>query len=64
MIGGVGVSIMTIRYLNQLYRLAGYMITIPEFLTGWLGGGGGALSDGGVLIMSWKLSSVAGSLGM
>lgn len=28
---------------------------------GWDEGGGGR-SDGGVLIMSWKLSSVAGSL--
>lgn len=36
---------------------------IPELPYGWVGGGGGGCgrSDGGVLIMSWKLSSVAGS---
>lgn len=36
---------------------------IPELPYGCVGGGGGGCgrSDGGVLIMSWKLSSVAGS---
>lgn len=37
---------------------------IPGFPYGCVGGGGGGCgrSDGGELIMSWKLSSVAGSL--
>lgn len=36
---------------------------VPELPYGCAGGGGGGggRSDGGVLIMSWKLSSVAGS---
>jgi len=36
---------------------------VPGCSGGCVGGGGG-LSEGGVLIMSWKLSSVAGSFGM
>ena len=39
---------------------------IPELPYGWVGGGGRICgrSVGGVLIMSWKLSSVAGSFAM
>lgn len=39
---------------------------VPGSSVGRVGcvGGGGGLSEGGVLIMSWKLSSVAGSFGM
>lgn len=44
----------------QQGSLIGIPICLPSGSEGWDEGGGGR-SDGGVLIMSWKLSSVAGS---
>jgi hypothetical protein len=52
----VSISFMTVseswEYLWRLYRPCGARLELV---------GGGGRSDGGVLIMSWKLSSVAGS---
>lgn len=39
-------------------------MSAPEFVRDDAGCGGGGRSDGGVLIINWKLSSVAGNLEM
>ncbi len=39
MVGVIGVSVVTIYYLSQLYQRIGYLTIIPLFSTGLLGGG-------------------------
>ena len=46
---------------HQLHNAWGMSAGIPELPNGCVGRGGCGRSEGGVVIMSWKLSSVAGS---
>ncbi len=53
------------RMLSKLAKASDSSVGAPvPGCSGGCVGGGGGLSEGGVLIMSWKLSSVAGSFGM
>jgi len=58
------ISFVAIDYLGVRHDQLRNTVAIPEFPNVCVGGGGWGRSVGGVLIINWKLSSVAGSFGM